>query len=45
MNKLCLVCGAVFDGKTCPKCGEGSFEIVAPAVVKAEPEQPRKVRK
>jgi len=31
MTKLCLICGAVFDGETCPKCGEGSFESVAVA--------------
>jgi len=45
MTKLCLVCGTVFDGNTCPKCGEGSFEVVAPAVVKPEPAKPEPERR
>jgi predicted nucleic acid-binding Zn-ribbon protein len=46
MTKLCLVCGTVFDGGTCPKCGEGSFEPVAPAVpVVAKSKQAPEVRK
>jgi predicted nucleic acid-binding Zn-ribbon protein len=37
MSKLCLVCGAVFEGNTCPKCGEGSFERIADPLVGGVP--------